>query len=82
MTDAADERELTPVFAYAVSVAGYILITLFTKQLVSWNRALLYFVVTLEVLPRLVRALRVRRAPTRSATPTEALRRESGATDR
>ncbi len=37
--------------AYATSVAVYIAITLFTKRLLTWNLALLYFIVTLDLLP-------------------------------
>src|SRR4051794_10944258 len=40
---------------YGLSMFVYIMITFFTKRLLSWNLALLYFVVTLEVLPRTYR---------------------------
>lgn len=43
---------------YAASVTAYILITLFTKRLLTWNLAMLYFVVTIDLLPRLYRRLR------------------------
>jgi hypothetical protein len=43
---------------YAISVLAYIAITLFTKRLLTWNLAMLYFVVTLDLLPRLYRRLR------------------------
>ena len=43
---------------YAVSLTAYILITLFTKRLLTWNLAMLYFVVTIDLLPRLYRRVR------------------------
>lgn len=43
---------------YAASVTAYILITLFTKRLLTWNLAMLYFVVTIDLLPRLYRRVR------------------------
>ena len=45
---------------YVASVAAYITITLFTKRLLTWNLAMLYFVVTLDLLPRVVRRARTR----------------------
>ena len=43
---------------YAASVVTYIVITLFTKRLLTWNLAMLYFVVTIDLLPRLYRRVR------------------------
>ncbi len=43
---------------YAASVVAYIIITLFTKRLLTWNLAMLYFVVTIDLLPRLYRRIR------------------------
>jgi hypothetical protein len=43
---------------YGLSVFCYIVITFFTKRLLSWNLALVYFVATLEVLPRTYHRLR------------------------
>lgn len=43
---------------YVASVVAYITITLFTKRLLTWNLAMLYFVVTIDLLPRLYRRLR------------------------
>jgi hypothetical protein len=45
---------------YGASVVAYITITLFTKRLLTWNLAMLYFVVTLDLLPRGYRHLRSR----------------------
>ncbi len=43
---------------YAASVVAYIVITLFTKRLLTWNLAMLYFVVTIDLMPRLYRRTR------------------------
>jgi hypothetical protein len=43
---------------YGLSVLCYIAITFFTKRLLTWNLAMVYFVVTLEVLPRTYRRIR------------------------
>ena len=51
---------------YGLSVLIYILITFVTKRLLTWNLALIYFVVTLEVLPRSYHRLRAAIAPTES----------------
>jgi hypothetical protein len=48
---------------YLVSVAAYITITLFTKRLLTWNLAMLYFVVTIDLLPRGVRRVLHRTTP-------------------
>ncbi len=45
---------------YGASVAAYIAITIFTKRLLTWNLAMLYFVVTLDLLPRGFRRVRDR----------------------
>jgi hypothetical protein len=42
---------------YVLSIGTYIAISFFTKHLLSWNLALAYFLVTLEVLPRSYRRL-------------------------
>lgn len=46
--------------AYGVAVVVYIVITLFTRRLLTWNLAMLYFVVTLDLLPRGFRRVRPR----------------------
>lgn len=43
---------------YATSIVAYIVITFFTKRLLTWNLAMLYFIVTLDLLPRLFRRIR------------------------
>jgi len=48
---------------YVASVAVYITITLFTKRLLTWNLAMLYFVVTIDLVPRGVRRLLHRPEP-------------------
>ena len=45
------------------SVAVYITITLFTKKLLTWNLAMLYFVVTIDLVPRGIRRLLHRSEP-------------------
>lgn len=47
-----DRRDL---LTYGAAIALYIVIGVFTKRLLSWNLAFLYFLVVLEVLPRVVR---------------------------
>lgn len=48
---------------YGASVAAYVVIGFFfTKGLMNWNRSLLYFLVTLDLLPRLVRHLFAQRS--------------------
>ncbi len=55
---------------YASSIIAYIVITFFTKRLLTWNLAMLYFIVTLDLLPRLYRRIfHGGTAPTTSATP-------------
>ena len=49
-----DRRDLV---TYALAIAVYIAIGFFTKKLLTWNLALLYFVVVLEFIPRLARRL-------------------------
>jgi hypothetical protein len=46
-----------------LAIAAYIAIGFVTKKLLTWNLALLYFVVVLEFLPRLVRRVFRRSAP-------------------
>jgi hypothetical protein len=43
---------------YTLSVTLYIAISLFTKRLLAWNVGLLYYVVTLEVIPRALGRMR------------------------
>ena len=43
---------------YAASVLTYVAITFVTKRLLTWNLGMLYFVVTLDLLPRAYRRLR------------------------
>ncbi len=55
---------------YASSIIAYIVITFFTKRLLTWNLAMLYFIVTLDLLPRLYRRIfHGATAPPTSATP-------------
>ncbi len=54
-----DRRDL---LIYSAAIALYIVIGLFTKRLLSWNLAFLYFVVVIEVIPRTVRRLLGRRS--------------------
>lgn len=46
-----------------VAVVVYITITLFTKKLLTWNLAMLYFVVTIDLVPRGLRRLFHRSEP-------------------
>ena len=55
-----DRRDL---ITYSFAIAAYIAIGFVTKKLLTWNLALLYFVVVLEFLPRLVRRVFRRSAP-------------------
>ena len=55
-----DRRDL---ITYGLAIAAYIAIGFVTKKLLTWNLALLYFVVVLEFLPRLVRRVFRRGAP-------------------
>jgi hypothetical protein len=43
---------------YAVAVLGYIGLAMITKQFLTWTYGPLYFMLTLEVLPRLWRRVR------------------------
>lgn len=53
---------------YATAVVAYIVITLFTKRLLTWNLAMLYFIVTLDLLPRLYRRVTGRFGATNEAS--------------
>jgi hypothetical protein len=56
---------------YGLAVAGYIVLAMFTKQFLTWTYGPLYFMATLEVLPRTwrrLRALRATPAPASEAT--------------
>ena len=35
---------------YAVSVAGYVTLSIFTKRFMGWNFALVYFVTSIELI--------------------------------
>jgi hypothetical protein len=59
----ADRVVMKVWVSYGLAVFVYILITFFTKRLLSWNLALLYFVTTLEILPRAYRRLRPATSP-------------------
>jgi hypothetical protein len=43
---------------YAVAVLGFVGIAMVTKKYLTWSYGPIYFVVVLEVLPRLVRRIR------------------------
>lgn len=47
-----DRRDLV---TYGLAIAAYIVIGFFTKKLLTWNLAFLYFLVVLEFVPRAVR---------------------------
>lgn len=49
------EARTSSWMTYAVSVAVYIGVTFVTKHLLAWNLALIYFVTTIDLLPRLFR---------------------------
>jgi len=46
---------------YALAVAGYVALSLVTKKYLTWTWGPTYFILTLEVLPRLWRRVRRRR---------------------
>jgi 4-amino-4-deoxy-L-arabinose transferase-like glycosyltransferase len=48
-------------YRYGLAVLGYIGLAMLTKQFLTWTYGPLYFVLTLEVLPRTWRRLRGRR---------------------
>lgn len=52
------------VVTYGLAIVAYIVIGFFTKRLLTWNLAFLYFLVVLEFLPRLFRRLARRKVPT------------------
>jgi len=43
---------------YGLAVIGYVVLAMFTKQFLTWTYGPLYFMFTLEVLPRTWRRLR------------------------
>ena len=43
---------------YGLAVVGYVVLAMFTKQFLTWTYGPLYFMLTLEVLPRTWRRLR------------------------
>ncbi len=55
MISQQDGRELV---RYGVAVVGYIVLAMFTKQFLTWTYGPLYFMLTLEVVPRTWRRLR------------------------
>jgi hypothetical protein len=57
---------------YAVVVAGYIVLAMFTKHYLTWTYGPIYFIVMLEVIPRIFGRIRhwVRRQ--HELTPTVA----------
>ena len=52
------------VVTYGLAIVAYIVIGFFTKRLLTWNLAFLYFLVVLEFLPRLFRRLARTKVPT------------------
>ena len=56
--DGHGRRRVRQRLLYVASVVTYIVITLFTKRLLTWNLAMLYFIVTIDLLPRLYRRIR------------------------
>jgi hypothetical protein len=55
---------LSDRYRYALAVVGYIALAMVTKQFLTWTYGPLYFVLTLEVLPRTWRRLRGRQPAT------------------
>jgi hypothetical protein len=47
---------------YTLAVVGYIVLAMFTKHYLTWTYGPIYFIVVLEVLPRLIYRIRYRRA--------------------
>ncbi len=43
----------------AAAVVGYIVLSLFTKRFLTWTWGPFYFILTLEIIPRVVHRLRV-----------------------
>ena len=58
---------------YGLAVVGYIALAMFTQQFLTWTYGPLYFMLTLEVLPRTWR--RLRRTPAKTAPPSAAPRK-------
>jgi hypothetical protein len=50
---------------YTLAVVGYIVLGMFTKHYLTWTYGPIYFIVVLEVLPRLLYRIRYRRAAPR-----------------
>jgi hypothetical protein len=46
---------------YSLAVVGYVVISFFTKTLLTWTTGPMYFIAVLEVLPRTVRWIRAAR---------------------
>jgi len=57
-----DRRDLV---TYGAAIVLYLVIALFTKRLLTWNLAFAYFLVVLEVAPRAVRRVLIRRRDAR-----------------
>ena len=55
---------------YGLAVVGYIVLAMFTQQFLTWTYGPLYFMLTLEVLPRTWR--RLRGAPAKTTPPKTA----------
>ncbi len=49
-----DRRDLV---TYGAAIVLYVVIAFFTKRLLTWNLAFAYFLVVLEVVPRVVRRI-------------------------
>ena len=49
-----DRRDLV---TYGAAIVLYLVIAFFTKRLLTWNLAFAYFLVVLEVAPRVVRRI-------------------------
>jgi len=57
-TRRTNRRIVRTWIGYVVVVAAYIVLGLFTKRFLTWTWGPIYFVVALEVLPRLIGRLR------------------------
>ena len=55
MGETNDRREWV---RYSVAVVAYIVLSLFTKRFLTWTWGPFYFILTLEILPRVVNRIR------------------------
>jgi hypothetical protein len=55
---------------YAVAVVGYIVLGLFTKHYLTWTYGPIYYIVVLEVVPRLFRRTKSLFTHQRELAPT------------